>query len=102
MARVMVVDDEPRIRTYLNRSLSAQGYSVFEAADGQAALDELELRDAEVILLDLAMPRCGALGVLSVLKEREASHPVIVLSAATDVSARCRLLPLRPLRTPFL
>jgi len=92
MATVMVVDDEPRIRTYLNRSLSAQGHTVFEAADGQAALDELELHEVDLMLLDLAMPGCGGLGVLSALHLREASPPVIVLSAATDVSSRIRAL----------
>jgi DNA-binding response OmpR family regulator len=92
MARVMVVDDEPRIRTYLNRSLSAQGHTVFEAADGQAALDELELHDIDLMLLDLAMPRCGGLGLLSILRESEVSVPVIVLSAATDISARIQAL----------
>jgi DNA-binding response OmpR family regulator len=92
MARVMVVDDEPRIRTYLNRSLSAQGHQVFEAADGQAALDELELSVFDLVLLDLAMPRCGGIGVLSALHGRESSPPVIVLSAATDISARIQAL----------
>jgi DNA-binding response OmpR family regulator len=92
MARVMVVDDEPRIRTYLNRSLSAQGHSVFEAADGQAALDALEVYDVDLMLLDLAMPRCGGLGVLKVLQQRQSSPPVIVLSAATDISARIQAL----------
>lgn len=92
MAMVMVVDDEPRIRTYLNRSLSAQGHTVIEAADGQAALDELDLHDVDLMLLDLAMPRCGGLGVLSVLHERKAGPPVIVLSAATDVAARIQAL----------
>jgi len=92
MATVMVVDDEPRIRTYLNRSLSAQGHTVFEAADGQAALDELELHEVDLMLLDLAMPGCSGLGVLSALHLRETSPPVIVLSAATDVSSRIRAL----------
>jgi len=92
MARVMVVDDEPRIRTYLSRSLSAQGHSVFEAADGQAALDELGMSDFDLVLLDLAMPRCGGIGVLSALHQRKTSPPVIVLSAATDVSARIQAL----------
>lgn len=92
MATVMVVDDEPRIRTYLNRSLSAQGHSVVEAADGQAALDALEHCAVDLMLLDLAMPRCGGLGVLSVLLQRESRPAVIVLSAATDVSARIQAL----------
>jgi len=82
MATVMVVDDEPRIRTYLNRSLSAQGHTVFEAADGQAALAALERHDVDLMLLDLAMPGCGGLGVLSLLHHRDTSPPVIVVSAA--------------------
>ena len=92
MARLLVVDDEPRIRTYLNRSLSAQGHTVYEAADGQAALDQLDSRDIDLVLLDLAMPRRGGLDVLSVLKQRESSPPVIVLSAVTDLSARIQAL----------
>jgi DNA-binding response OmpR family regulator len=43
-------------------------------------------------LLDLAMPGCGGLGVLSILHHRETSPPVIVLSAATDISARIQAL----------
>jgi DNA-binding response OmpR family regulator len=89
---LLVVDDEPRIRTYLNRSLSAQGHTVYEAADGQAALDQLDSRDIDLVLLDLAMPRRGGLDVLSVLKQRESSPPVIVLSAVTDISARIQAL----------
>jgi Response regulators consisting of a CheY-like receiver domain and a winged-helix DNA-binding domain len=89
---LLVVDDEPRIRTYLNRSLSAQGHTVYEAADGQAALDQLDSRDIDLVLLDLAMPLRGGLDVLSVLKQRESSPPVIVLSAVTDISARIQAL----------
>jgi DNA-binding response OmpR family regulator len=92
VARLLVVDDEPRIRTYLNRSLSAQGHTVYEAADGQAALDQLDSRDIDLVLLDLAMPLRGGLDVLSVLKQRESSPPVIVLSAVTDISARIQAL----------
>lgn len=92
MALLLVVDDEPRIRTVLNRSLSAQGHTVIEAADGQAALDQLDSRGVDMILLDLAMPRRGGLDVLSALKQRESSPPVIVLTAVTEISARIEAL----------
>ena len=92
MALLLVVDDEARIRTVLNRSLSAQGHTVREAADGQAALDELDSRDVDLVLLDLAMPRRGGLEVLSALKDRESSPPVIVLTAVTEISARIQAL----------
>ena len=92
MARLLVVDDEPRIRTFLNRLLSAQGHTLYEAADGQAALDQLETREVDLVLLDLAMPGRGGLDVLTVLRQRESSPPVIVLTAVTDISARIQAL----------
>jgi DNA-binding response OmpR family regulator len=92
VARLLVVDDETRIRTYLHRSLSAQGHTVYEAADGQDALNQLDANDVDLVLLDLAMPRRGGLDVLSVMKQREFSTPVIVLTAATDISARIQAL----------
>jgi DNA-binding response OmpR family regulator len=92
MAKVMVVDDEPRIRTYLHRALSGQGHVVYEAPDGQAALEQLDQRHVDLMLLDLAMPRLGGLGVLAALRQRDDSPPVIVLSAVTDISARVQAL----------
>jgi DNA-binding response OmpR family regulator len=92
MAHLLVVDDEPRIRTVLNRSLSAQGHTVYEASDGQAGLNQLDARDVDMTLLDLAMPRRSGLDVLRVLKERESSPPVIVLTAVTEISARIQAL----------
>jgi len=92
VARLLVVDDEPRIRTFLNRLLSAQGHTLYEAADGQAALDQLETREVDLVLLDLAMPGRGGLDVLTVLRQRESSPPVIVLTAVTDISARIQAL----------
>jgi len=92
VAHLLVVDDEPRIRTVLKRSLSAQGHTVYEAADGQAALDQLDSCDVDLVLLDLAMPRRGGLDVLSALQQRGSSPPVIVLTAVTDISARIQAL----------
>jgi DNA-binding response OmpR family regulator len=88
----LVVDDEPRIRSYLNRSLSALGHSVVEAADGKDALEAIGVHEPDLVLLDLAMPRGGGLAVLSVLAERPSSPPVIVLSAVTDIAARVQAL----------
>jgi len=90
----LIVDDEPRIRSYLNRSLSAQGHTVDEASDGQAALDQLDSGGIDLMLLDLVMPRSGGLDVLRVLKPRASRPPVIVLSAVTDIAARVQALDL--------
>ena len=94
MARLLVVDDEPRIRSYLNRSLSAQGHIVDEASDGRSALTHLGSQDVDLVLLDLVMPRGGGLDLLMALKQHKSSPPVIVLSAVTDISARVHALDL--------
>ncbi len=92
MALLLVADDEPRVRNVLNRSLSAQGHTVYEAPDGQAALEHLDSQDVDLVLLDLVMPRVGGLEVLTELRRRGSSPPVIVLSAVSETSARIEAL----------
>lgn len=92
MSVLLVVDDEPLIRTFLNRSLSAQGHNVVEASDGEAALHQIDTHAVDLVLLDLIMPGRGGFYVLRALKERESSPPAIVLTAATDIATRTQAL----------
>jgi DNA-binding response OmpR family regulator len=92
MATVMVVDDEERVRTLLAKSLSSQGHSVVTAGSANAALDRLQVRDVDLVVLDLVMPGVGGLAVLTALQQRGQSPPVIVLSGVTDVGTRVEAL----------
>ena len=92
MSKVLVVDDEERVRAVLARSLANEGHSVVVAPDGLVALEQLRSEDVDLVLLDLVMPRCGGLQVLAELAERGHRGPVIVLSAVGDVSARVQAL----------
>ncbi|MHB1490387.1 MAG: response regulator transcription factor [Cellulomonas sp.] len=92
MSTVLVVDDEERIRTLIGRSLSSEGHSVVAASDGLSALDRLAAEDIDLVLLDLVMPRCNGLTVLSSLRQRKDDTPVIVLSGVTDISTRVQAL----------
>lgn len=92
MAKILVADDEELVRTFLTRSLAAEGHSIVAVSDGQAALDYLAAESASLVLLDIAMPRRNGLMVLSELREREDGTPVIVLSAVTEVAARVQAL----------
>ena len=85
MGTVMVVDDDERIRTLLARALSTDGHAVVEAADGLAALTQLEHTLVDIVLLDLIMPRCDGYTVLSVLRQRRDLTPVIVMSGIPDI-----------------
>jgi DNA-binding response OmpR family regulator len=92
MSTVLVVDDEERIRTLIGRSLSSEGHSVVAASDGLGALDRLAAEDIDLVLLDLVMPRCNGLTVLSSLRQRKDDTPVIVLSGVTDIATRVQAL----------
>lgn len=81
---VLVVDDDPGIRESVTEVLSAEGYRVLEAPDGEEALVALDRLEGRcVVLLDLAMPRMNGLELLKELSRsgRSERFPVVVMSA---------------------
>lgn len=105
MANVLAVDDEPGLRELIAEALSEGGHQVSVAADGVAALHQLEERPFDLLILDLRMP--GELDGMQVLREARARWPgmqVIVLTAygsiATAVEAM-RLGAFHFLEKPF-
>lgn len=92
MSNVLVVDDEERMRTFLQRSLAAQGHTVEVAADGEQALALAAAQELDLMLLDLVMPGMNGLQCLTALGEQGQAPPVIVLSGVSDVAARVQAL----------
>jgi CheY-like chemotaxis protein len=80
---VLVVEDDPWIRSLMADLLASEGYTVIQAADGKAGMNAAEQSDPDVILLDLAMPEKSGLDVLHELKSSKPTRdiPVIVVSA---------------------
>ena len=78
-ARILVVDDEPQIRRFLDIGLRAQGYRVALAASAQAGLDLLATQGAELVILDLGLPDRDGQAVLADLRQWS-MVPVIVLT----------------------
>jgi two-component system KDP operon response regulator KdpE len=76
---VVVIDDEVQIRRLLRVTLEANGYKVFEAADGKHGLEEVAARHPDVVILDLGLPDMEGLAVTLRLREWT-SVPVIILS----------------------
>lgn len=85
--RILVVDDNEANRELLGRLLRRSGHTVAEAPDGVAALDALEARRFDLVLLDLQMPRLDGLGVLSVMKQDGYLRhiPVIMISGLDEL-----------------
>jgi two-component system KDP operon response regulator KdpE len=77
--RVLVIDDERAIRRFLKTSLSAHGYTVFEAANGQEGLDGVAVNRPDLIILDLGLPDIDGLEVPKRLREWTQT-PIIILS----------------------
>ena len=88
---VLIVDDEIQIRRFLRVSLTASGYVVYEAATGQAGLDQVALDRPDVVILDLGLPDMGGLDMLRRLREWS-SVPVVVLSVRDADTDKIALL----------
>ena len=90
-ARVLVIDDEPQIRRFLEIGLRAQGYRVALAATAQAGLDALATAGADLVILDLGLPDRDGLALLRDLREWS-SVPVIVLTVRDDEAGKVAVL----------
>jgi DNA-binding response OmpR family regulator len=90
---VLLVEDEEPLRRVLRDLLERDGFTVVEAADGVAALDEVDRSAPDVLVLDLNLPRLDGYGVLSHLRARPstAKLPVIVLTAKGDEENEVRV-----------
>lgn len=55
MALILVVDDEPRIRTLLRRLLEEEGHEVVEASNGEIAIDSFRAQPADLVITDVLM-----------------------------------------------
>jgi two-component system KDP operon response regulator KdpE len=77
--RVLVVDDETSIRRYLRTALTAQGFTVYEATDGQEALNAVLAHRPDLIILDLGLPDIDGIAVTRRLREWSQT-PIIILS----------------------
>jgi two-component system KDP operon response regulator KdpE len=91
--KVLVVDDEPPIRKLLRMGLSTQGYEILEAPSGKVAL-ELLAQGPDLIVLDLGLPDMQGLALLPMIRARNDSAPIVVLSSRGDEAAKVEALDL--------
>jgi two-component system response regulator MprA len=86
--RVLVVDDDRRLRDMLRRALSSAGYEVDIAEDGGRALAAISGRAFDLVVLDVLMPGVDGLGVARRLRQRGDPIPVLMLTARDAVGDR--------------
>ncbi|MGY4514678.1 response regulator [Lysobacter sp. HA18] len=90
-ARVLVIDDEPQIRRFLDISLRTQGYVVMAAATADEGLAQLATEGADLVILDLGLPDRDGIDALRELRQWS-SVPVMVLTARSDEDEKVAVL----------
>lgn len=89
--RILIIDDEPPIRKLLRMGLSTQGYEVIEASNGKLAL-ELLAQKPDLVILDLGLPDINGHELLRMIRARNDSVPVVVLSSRGDEAGKVQAL----------
>jgi DNA-binding response OmpR family regulator len=92
MSKVLVIDDEPKIVSFVTRALTARGYDVDSAESGAEGLELIRMGGYAVVVLDLRLPDIDGIDVLRSTLEERPDQQVIVLSALPDVDTKVRCL----------
>ena len=90
MAAILIADDEKEIVSLLKIYLEAEGYSVYEAFDGEAAVRILQKEKVDLLIVDIMMPQKNGYEVIKQVRKDDGNKliPVLVISAKTEVSDR--------------
>ena len=86
MARVLIVEDEERIASFVAKGLRADGHLATVIADGREGLDHAMSGDFDLMVLDIGLPGLDGFDVLDQLRSQGSKMPVIVLTARDSVS----------------
>ena len=86
--RILVVEDEPAAAAVLAKGLREHAYAVDIAADGAAALEQVEVVDYDLVILDVLLPRINGLDLCRRLREFGATLPILMLTARGGLDQR--------------
>jgi DNA-binding response OmpR family regulator len=88
MSRILIIEDETAMRTALADLLTAEGYRVLTAADGEIGLRRALEEKPDLLLLDIMMPRLDGLSVCAELRRLAVDVPVLMLTAKGQIEDR--------------
>src|ERR1700675_2588672 len=94
MERILVVEDDRAVQKALKRLFEAEGFTVEISGDGKSALEAYRAATPSAVVLDLRLPAMSGRDICREIKQQAPALPVIVLSAASDVSDKVLLLEL--------
>ncbi len=87
MKQILVIDDDPQIRSLVKRRLEKDGYSVWEAVHGKEALKILDEKEIDLAIVDIIMPEKGGIETLMEFKNKHPRLKTVVISGKVDTEA---------------
>ena len=94
MTRILLIEDEQSLRKVIKLNLELEGFELGIAEDGAEALDKFNAEHFDLVILDLMLPKLSGLDVLKTLRVKDASTPIIIISAKDTSSDRIQGLKL--------
>ena len=88
--RVLVVEDDPKIASFVVKGLKQSGYAVDHAADGEAGLNLAETTNYDAAVIDIMLPKLDGLSLVQRLRAKGARLPMLFLSARASVDDRVK------------
>jgi heavy metal response regulator len=88
--RILVIEDEKKVATFIKKGLVEEHYAVDTAFDGEEGLYLSEINEYDLIVLDLMIPKIDGFGVLKKIRERKNNVPILVLTAKDSIEDTVR------------
>jgi len=86
--RVLIVEDEKKVASFIARGLQEEGYAVDILHDGDAGASQALSVDYDLIILDLMLPKLSGLEVMRTIRQKKARLPVLILTAKGELEDR--------------
>ncbi len=87
MPKILIVDDEEKMRFLLSMMLERKGYGTVQAGNGEAALERLEKESCDIVITDIRMPKMDGIGLLQEIQKRHIPVPVVFITAFATVDS---------------
>jgi len=83
--KVLIIDDEERLRALLSKIISLEGFEVFQAGDAKTGLKKLEITDIDVVICDVKLPDASGVDLSKTIKEKYPATEIILLTAYGNI-----------------
>ena len=87
MKQILIIDDDPNVRSVIRRTMQRAGYSTEEASHGKEALRTIEEKQVDLAIVDIIMPEKGGIETLMEIKKKYPNIKTIIISGKVDTQA---------------